>query len=175
VHQIREFLRHSCWRKACRETPGRQKKHCHCSPQLLCDGGPPLLFHHASLSLSLSPSFSLYFSFFCRLAPAAVTLNAFHVPVSRLSSRTRKPLPAEYCLPAVFQPVRVCGPRKSTLFSDVHPSALYYGILYLHNSPPSEACKVDAKQDLSVILTYNFQDKPFETFETCIIFNKRGI
>lgn len=51
LHQIREFLRYSCW-KACRETPGRQKTHCHCSPQLLTTMVSPLPFHHTSRSLA---------------------------------------------------------------------------------------------------------------------------
>lgn len=60
--------------KACRETPGRQKTHCHCSLQLLCDdemcGSRPL-------SSRSSRSFLLYLLLLPR--------TLFHAAVSRPS------------------------------------------------------------------------------------------
>lgn len=128
VRQIREFLRSSCW-KACRETPGRQKTHCYCPPSSMWWCGPLLPFHHLSLSLSFSRSFA-------RLPPAAV----FHAPVTRLSSRTCKPdriLSASGISASSY--VRF---EESTPFSDIHPSAVYRGMLYMRILSPNEAYKV---------------------------------
>lgn len=156
LHQIRGFLRYSCW-KACRETPGRQKTHCHCSPQLLTTTVLRCLFT-TPLALSLLISR-------CRLPCScrASVLTYVQTPAGRILSASG--ISASSCVRS----------EQSIPFSNVHPSAVYRGTLYIRSSPRSGLCKVDVGRDLNLNLTYNFPDKPFETFETRVVFNKRGI
>lgn len=93
-----------------------------------------VLRFHLSLSLSLTLA--------RRLPPAA----AFYAPVARLSSRTRKPLPTEYCLPAVFQHSSVCAVRGvHSVFGRASKGVQCTVVcsMYMRSSPPSEACKVN--------------------------------